>query len=169
MTGPANEPAHDSLTHGGLQERRDVLLATTRDALAAGDVATLRLVLNSQHAVDLADLLRRLDDGDRKHSLGLLAESLAAGVLAEFDASTLVSVAAQLDDRALSGIVEQMAPDDAADVLADLSEEHSERILSLMAHGEAQVVRELMKHPEDSGGGIMTSRLVSVAVDATVG
>ena len=133
-----------------------------------GDVATLRLVLNSQHAVDLADLLRRLDDGDRKHSLGLLAESLAAGVLAEFDVSTLVSVAAQLDDRALSGIVEQMAPDDAADVLADLSEEHSERILSLMAHGEAQVVRELMKHPEDSGGGIMTSRLVSVAVDATV-
>jgi magnesium transporter len=168
VTEPTNEPTHDTLTHGGLQERRDVLLATTREALAAGDVATLRLVLNSQHAVDLGDLLRRLDDGDRKHSLGLLAESLAAGVLAEFDASTLVGVAAQLDDRAFSGIVEQMAPDDATDVLADLCEEHSERILSLMAHGEARVVRELMKHPEDSGGGIMTSRLVSVAVDATV-
>lgn len=168
MTEPTNEPTHDTLTHGGLQERRDVLLETTREALAAGDVATLRLVLNSQHAVDLEDLLRRLDDEDRTYSFRLLAESLAAGVLAEFDPSTMVSVAAQLDDRALSGIVEQMAPDDAADVLADLSEEHSERVLSLMAHGEAQVVRELMEHPQDSGGGIMTSRLVSVAVDATV-
>lgn len=168
MTEPANEPTHDTLTQGGLQERRDVLLETTREALAARDLATLRLVLNSQHAVDLADLLRRLDEEDRTHSLGLLAESLAAGVLAEFDPSTMVSVATQLDDRALSGIVEEMAPDDAADVLADLPGQHGERILSLMAHPEAQVVRELMEHPEDSGGGIMTSRLVSVAAAATV-
>ncbi|MFP6642090.1 MAG: magnesium transporter [Candidatus Latescibacterota bacterium] len=168
MTEPANEPTHDTLTQGGLQERRDVLLETTREALAARDLATLRLVLNSQHAVDLADLLRRLDEEDRTHSLGLLAESLAAGVLAEFDPSTMVSVATQLDDRALSGIVEEMAPDDAADVLADLPGQHGERVLSLMAHPEAQVVRELMEHPEDSGGGIMTSRLVSVAAAATV-
>ena len=105
MTEPANEPTHDTLTQGGLQKRRDVLLETTREALAARDLATLRLVLNSQHAVDLADLLRRLDEEDRTHSLGLLAESLAAGVLAEFDPSTMVSVATQLDDRALSGIV----------------------------------------------------------------
>jgi len=61
-----------------------------------------------------------------------------------------------------------MAPDDAADVLADLPGQHGERVLSLMAHPEAQVVRELMEHPEDSGGGIMTSRLVSVAAAATV-
>ncbi|HJP32295.1 MAG: magnesium transporter [Candidatus Latescibacteria bacterium] len=163
-----SDTPHDTLAHGGLQERRDVLLTTTREALAAADVATLRLVLNSQHAVDLADLLRRLDGDDRRRCMALLAESLAAGVLAEFDATTVVSVAEELDDQALSGILEEMAPDDAADVLADLPDEHSERVLSLMEVEEADEVRELMEHPEDSGGGIMTSRLVAVTDNVTV-
>ena len=65
-------------------------------------------MLNSQHTVDLADLFRCLDEEDRTHNPGLLAESLAAGVLAEFNPSKMVSVATQLDDRALSGIVEEM-------------------------------------------------------------
>jgi magnesium transporter len=170
--GPSNlafgNLASGSLAHGGLQERRDVLLEITRDALDVGDLATLRLVLNSQHAVDLADLLSRLDEDDRPKCMGLLAESLAAGVLAEFDSPIPHSVTAGLDDQALSGIVEEMAPDDAADVLAELPEEHSERLLSLMEDEEADEVRELMEHPEDSGGGIMTSRLVSVQQDSTI-
>ncbi|MDA0336933.1 MAG: magnesium transporter [bacterium] len=164
----AGSLAPASLAQGGLQERRDVLVEITRDALAADDLGTLRLVLNSQHPVDLANLLSRLDEEDRPLCLGLLAESLAAGVLTEFDLPTTLSVVADLDDHAFFGIVDEMAPDDAADVLADLSEEHSERLLSLMEDGEADKVRELMEHPEDSGGGIMTSRLVAVPQAFTV-
>lgn len=153
---------------GDLQERRDILLETTREALAAGDQATLRLVLNNEHTADLADLLSRINDDERLRCVGVLANSVAAGVLAEFDPAATAAVAAELGDRELSGIVGEMAPDDAADVLAELQESHSERVLSLMSGQDADEVRELMEHPEDTGGGIMTSRLVAVLAGMTV-
>jgi magnesium transporter len=144
-TKPATEKTKDALAHGGLQGRRDVLWETTLEALSGNDTGTLRLVLNSQHPVDLADLLSRLGDDDRPRCLSLLAEALAAGVLAEFGAPTALSVAEELDDQSLLHIVAEMAPDDADEV------------------------RELMEHPDDTGGGIMTSRLVAVTEDANVG
>ncbi len=51
MTEATNEFTPDMLKHGGLQERRDVLLETTRVALLAGDSATLRLGLLAEVSV----------------------------------------------------------------------------------------------------------------------
>ena len=116
----------DILQGGALQARRDVLLDTCREVLAAGDDATLGLVLNAQHAADLAEALRRLEEEEARRCLGLLAEGLAARVMAELDPSTVVDVAGELDERVLSEIVEEMAPDDAADVLADLPDDRSD-------------------------------------------
>lgn len=151
-----------------LPERREVLQKTTTEALESGDLATLRLVLNSQHPADLADLLRRLVEGERDQVMSLVAEPLAARMLAESDPVTAQQVAAELDEEVLSDLVEDMAPDDAADLLGDLPEAQSERLLELMETEEADEVRELMTHPEDSGGGIMTSRLVAVGESFTV-
>jgi len=151
-----------------LLERREVLLETARQALEFGDRATLRLVLNSQHPADLAELLRLLSDDEREWVVPLVAEPLVSRALAESDPLTVQQVAAELDEEVLSDLVEDMAPDDAADVLGDLPVEQSERVLELMEGEEASEVRELMTHPEDSGGGIMTSRLVAVGQSHTV-
>ncbi len=153
---------------GGLQQRREVLLKTTLSALAEEDFTTLSLVLNNQHPADLAELLRVLDEEDQQTVLQQIAEPLAARSLAESDTPTMLSVTEDLDDVILSDLVEEMAPDDAADLLGDLPSEQSEKLLGLMADGEAAAVRELLEHDEDSGGGIMTSSLVSVPVSATV-
>ena len=56
-------------------------------------------------------------------------------------------------------------PDDAADVLGDLSEEQSAEVLDLLAGEEAGQVRELLAHPEDTAGGLMTSRFIAVTED----
>ena len=158
----------ETLEQGSLQERRQILLETTRQAIAAADAATLRLILNSQYSADLAELLRHLDDEGQQQVLNLLAEPLAAQVLADSDTSTVRSVAADLGDEALSDLVEEMAPDDATDVLGELPDEQSESVLRLMEAPEAEEVRELLSHAEDSGGGIMTSRLVAVLESITV-
>jgi magnesium transporter len=150
------------LGQGGLQERRDALLETTQDALATGDGGTLRLVLHSQHAADLAELLFLLEEQERAQCLDLLAPGLAAAVLTEIEPATAASVVEDLPDRQLSGLVEEMAPDDAADVLGDLPDEQSERVLSMLDASDASAVRDLMGHAEDTGGGIMTSRVVAL-------
>ncbi|MCC7263818.1 MAG: magnesium transporter [Candidatus Latescibacteria bacterium] len=153
---------------GTLRGRREILLETTRESLEAGDLVTMRLVLNNQHPADLADLFGDLDDEDQQRLLPLIAEPLAGRMLAEMDTSTLLSVTENLDHGVLSDLVEEMAPDDAADILGDLPEEHSEKVLELMDGEEAEDIRELLAHPEDTGGGLMTSRLVAVREDMTV-
>ena len=153
---------------GSLEERRETLLLVTRESLARDDPGGLGLVLNSQHPVDLAALFRQLDEEEQQQALQVIAEPLAAEMLADLDTPTRLEVTEDLDTRELSGLVEEMEPDDAADVLGDLPDEQSESVLDLMGADEAEEVRELLQHPEDTGGGIMTSRLVAVRQDITV-
>ncbi len=94
---------------------------------------------------------------------------MAAAMLADADTPTLRTIAKELDEETLSDLVEEMAPDDAADVLGDLPEERSQRVLGLMEVGEAEEARELLTHPEDTGGGIMTSRLIAIREVMTAG
>ena len=161
-------PRDEALQEGSLQERRESLLETTRELLAANDLESLRLILNGQHPADLAELFPRLNEEEQQQALQLLAEPLAAEMLADVDTPTMLSITEDLDNEALSDLVEEMAPDDAADVLGDLPAAQSEKVLELMEAEEAEEVRELLAHPDDTGGGIMTSRLVAVREDMTV-
>lgn len=153
------------MAEGEVQERRDALRRTVQEAFAAEDLSTLRRVLNDHHPADLADLFRHLDDEEQPVALQTLAEPLAAAVLAEMDADVLREVAEDLPADDLSGLVDEMAPDDAADVLGDLSEEQSAEVLDLLEGEEAGQVRELLAHPEDTAGGLMTSRFIAVSED----
>ena len=158
----------DAHEGGSLEERRRTLRDTAQECLASGDLDTLGLVLNSQHPVDLAALFRRLGESEQQQALSLLSESVAAEMLADLDPATMLDITEELDEEALSDLVEEMEPDDAADVLGDLPDEQSARVLESMEDPEATVVRALLTHPEDTGGGIMTSRLVSVQEGTTV-
>ena len=165
MTNIPPSSPEEVLAEGEVQERRDALRRTVQEAFAAEDLNTLRLVLNDQHPADLADLFRHLDDEEQPVALQTLAEPLAAAVLAEMDADVLREVAEDIPADDLSGLVDEMAPDDAADVLGDLSEEQSAEVLDLLEGEEAGQVRELLAHPEDTAGGLMTSRFIAVTED----
>lgn len=145
-----------------IEERRAVLRETVAELVESGERHALSLILNNQHPADLAEVIRPYDDIQQRGLFALLAESLAAGVLAELDTTTLVDVVEGIDDQQLSDIVGEMEPDDAADVLGELPELQSEKVLELMEVEEAEEVRQLLAHEEDTGGGIMTSRLLAV-------
>jgi magnesium transporter len=159
--------AEEPLRHGGMEGRREILLETTRQALVDGDYTVLRLVLNSQHPADLAALFSHLEEKQQQNTLPLLAEGIAAATLAEMDTATRMDVTEDLGEEELSGLVGEMEPDDAADLLGELSDEQSSKVLELL-QDDAEEVRLLLEHPEDTGGGIMTPRLVSVSEQMTV-
>jgi len=158
----------ETLTTASIEERRSALNETVAELYFAGDTRGLRLILNSQHPADLADLMHQYGDDEQQELFACLAESVAAGVLAELDTPTMLDVAENIGPEQLSELVGEMAPDDAADVLGELSEEQSETVLGLMGREEADEVRELLTHEEDTGGGIMTSRLLTVREDMKV-
>ena len=165
---PKEDISPEISSTASLQERREVLLETTRECLETDDLNTLRLFLNDLHPADLAELFRQFDDEEQQRALQVLAESLAAATLAEMDTPTMLSITEEMDHEELSDLVEEMEPDDAADVLGDLPEEQSAKVLELMEEEDAEEVRELLAHEEDTGGGIMTSRLIAVREEMTV-
>ena len=163
-----SKESREVLGQGGLKARREVFVETVCEALAAGDDGTLRLILNDEHAADLAELVRVLEEEAGQRCMGLLEDRLSARVMAELDPAMAAQVAADLDERALAGLVGEMAPDAAADILADLPEDRSDAVLALLPPEDAADLQDLMEHPEDTGGGIMTSRLVAVPREVTV-
>ncbi|MSS73387.1 MAG: magnesium transporter [Candidatus Latescibacteria bacterium] len=164
----SNEPTPSGLASGETLERAEALLEVTYELLELEDLELLRQVLNKERPADLADLMRRLDEGIRETVFGLLEESLAAEALAESDTHTTLSIVEDMAPQRLSDILDEMEPDDAADVLVDLDREDAEKVLDLMETEGAQEVQDLMAHEEDTGGGIMTSDLISVREEMTV-
>ena len=157
----------EALRGGQLDDHRQALLDAVDQMLAANDSAALGLILNSQHPADLAALFRHLDEEEGQRVMAAIAAPLAGEMLAEMDRPTMLEATEKLDAEEISELVEEMQPDDAADVLGDLDAAQSQDVLELMEEG-AEEVRELMAHPEDTGGGIMTSRLVAVHERLTV-
>ncbi len=164
----ADEPKVPDFSGGETGARIEALMELTHQLLALEDREALGRVLNKERPADLADLIRRLDDETREAVFGLLEAHLKAEVLAESDTPTTRAIAEDLAPQALSHLMEEMEPDDAADVLSDLEEEDAERVLDLMEAEEAHEVQKLMAHEEDTGGAIMTPRLVLAHEDTTV-
>jgi len=154
-----NAEAADVVALHVRDDRRRILIETTREALHGDDEETLRLILNDQHPSDLGQVFRVLDADDQRRTVELLGE---------LDRASIIRVADALRDEPLSDIVDEMEPAAAAGVLAKLPHDTSERVLGLTEEGEADEVRQLMSHPQETGGGIMTSRLLAVSEQVTI-
>ncbi|MBT5873642.1 MAG: magnesium transporter [Candidatus Latescibacteria bacterium] len=165
-TSPATN--EDILEEGDLQKRRSELLDASNELLEEEDLSTLRLILNNQHGSDLAEMLSNISSDDKLRVFQLLAYPIAADVIIEIDASSRLTIIENLGDHMIARLVEQMEPDDAADVLGDLDKDQLDSVMDLLAEDTTEHVGELLPHEEDTGGGIMTSRLVELKASMTV-
>lgn len=147
-------------------------LERLRELLDAGDDAGLRAFLDEfSHGSDLADLLEELDEDDRVRVLGVLAPedpALAAEALAEMEPEEHPEDSlAALEPEQIAAVVAELSDDDAADMIAEMDPEDRDRVLAALPHEDAGDIRDLMRYDEESAGGIMTTELVMVPVDAS--
>ena len=91
----------------------------------------------------------------------------AAEVLSEVEPDQRKHLVAELSTSQLSEVVKQMPHDQAADLLADVPDAQRAEILAGLP-GRSQVT-ELLRYPEDSAGGIMSDRFITLDADQTVG
>ena len=125
--------------------------------------------LASRHPADIAEIINNAPAHTHKCVFSLVLDEEKPDVLAELESVAGADILESLSNFELSEIVEDMAPDDAADILGDLSEERSKKVLDLMEKEESEDVRKLLKYEEDTAGGIMTTDVVSMREDQTVG
>ena len=132
---------------------------------ARGHITNL---LTDLHPADIADLLDKLPEKDRRYLFELLDKEVASDVILEVEDASRESLLEKMDEQRLSEIVDEMDSDDATDIVSELPSEVVEVILDSIDKQDSDEVKELLKYPEESAGGIMALEFVAVRQNATI-
>ncbi|MCU0242257.1 MAG: CBS domain-containing protein [Vicinamibacteria bacterium] len=118
--------------------------------------------LERLHPADLADIVEDLAHEDRGAILEAIDSEVAAEALSEVEPAIQARIVESLPPETAAAIIDEMAPDQAADLLADMPEETTEEILEEMRPDAKSDVVELLEFAENSAGGMMTTKFVTV-------
>ncbi len=118
--------------------------------------------LHRMRSADIASVISQMSAGEAADVLEALQDKTAARALAELSEDHGAAVLSAMEPEEAADVLEEMPPDDAADVLGDVEKERAEELMNLMEPEAAQAVRSLLAYPEDTAGGLMNSRVISV-------
>jgi CBS domain-containing protein len=124
--------------------------------------------LHRLRPAELADLLEDLGRRERDALLGALGPEAAADALEEMDAAELGALLRETPAEEVAPLVAEMEPDEAAEALRTLDEDDRSEILAAMPADDAERLEGLLAYAEDTAGGLMTTRLVTVGADETM-
>ncbi|MGI8509090.1 MAG: magnesium transporter [Gemmatimonadaceae bacterium] len=139
------------------------------------------LYLISADPAELAETVAPLRGADIAENLNQMAPDGAARVLANlpFDLAVDVLNQPQLEhrqaivqrmDRTIAGaLISSMSPDRRVELLRELPANKRKKVLSTIDEPARGALQTLLSYKPHTAGGIMTTELVSVPADATVG
>jgi magnesium transporter len=142
------------------------LVANVEALIASGQRGMVLNLTADLHPADLARLLTHLDPEEARAFFGWLPNEAAGAVLPELESARRSDLLDELAAHTLVGLIDEIDTDDAADVLADLPDELAARVLPKLE--DAAEVRHLLGYDEDTAGGLMDARYVSVPETSTV-
>ncbi len=132
-------------------------------------VKVARERLHDLHPADIAAILEDMNPREAGQVIGALSDEQAADVMEELEPEFQAEVLEEIPAERAADIVEEMEPDEAADVLQEMEDERRAQVFELMEPEESAEVAGLLEHPEDSAGGLMTTKYVAIPPGLTVG
>jgi len=121
------------------------------------------------HPADLAEVIGQVGPRERGAVLAALNAPLAADTLQEMDTELRTAALVEMPPARAAAVLRHVEPDDAADILTMLPEDVAEEVLALLPADRALALRGLASHPEHSAGALMTTDLVALPGELTVG
>lgn len=123
---------------------------------------TLRDILTTMNAADLAVLFEELQDEKITFLFRMLPKELAAETFVEMDEDTQEMLIHSFSDSELKEIVDELYVDDAVDIIEEMPANVVKRIIRQADPQTRKEINELLKYPEDSAGSIMTTEFVTL-------
>jgi magnesium transporter len=120
------------------------------------------------HPYDLSEFVQSLKDEQRRQVLTRLSPKLVAQFLPELRDEIQAELLELLPPRAAAELLLHLQPDERADVLSLLSPEVRQAVMQYMPETLRREARALLRHPSDSAGGLMTTRVLALPKDMTV-
>ncbi len=129
---------------------------------------TLRDILTTMNAYDIACLFGDIHDSKVQVLFRMLPKELAADVFVEMDEDTQEFLIKGFSDSELKAVVDELAADDAVDIIEEMPANVVKRILRQADAETRKQINELLKYPDDSAGSIMTTEFVNLRPSMTV-
>jgi magnesium transporter len=154
------------------QSKSDLVLASVRRLLRVGATANVLNLLQKRHPVDIAGILRALNDHERRAVIDALAGSdrrLAMQVVAELGPAMGAGLLASKPPAEIVKLLQELAPDDAAALIEYFPDDLRDQVRELMqAHGQGtKDVAEVLENPEGTAGRIMNPRVFALPEDTS--
>lgn len=129
---------------------------------------TIRDVLTTMQAIDIAELFGELDESKLPLLFRLLPKELAANTFVEMDESSQQLLVHGFSDTELKEVVDELYVDDMVDLVEEMPANVVKRILLSADSETRKAINEILKYPDDSAGSIMTTEYVTLRPDMTV-
>ncbi len=129
---------------------------------------TLRDILTTMNAFDIAALFGDMHDSKIQILFRMLPKELAADVFVEMDEDTQEFLIKGFSDSELKDVVDELSADDAVDIIEEMPANVVKRILRQADPETRKQINELLKYPDDSAGSIMTTEFVNLRPSMTV-
>ncbi len=150
-------------------ELNNEYLQNLKIAIEKKDEAFVKEQLSELYAVDIAQVLNRLDLEESSYLYDLLDEGLAADALLEMEDEKREAFLATFSTKEIAEQLDNMESDDAADVINELPENIQEEVLAQIEDiDQASDIADLLNYEEGTAGSLMAKELVSVYAHETV-
>src|ERR1051325_9821716 len=154
------------------QRKPDLVLASVRRLLRVGATANLLNLLQKRHPVDIAEILRALNDHERRAAVDALAGAdprLAAQGIAQLGGDMGASLLASCPVVDVSRLLQELAPDDAAALIDRFPNPLADEVRELMQRQQPNTeIAEVLENPEGTAGRIMNPRVFALPDETTV-
>jgi magnesium transporter len=149
----------------------DSLAEKIRRYLQLQNVSALRRLLARQNFADIAEVMENsLNREEAVTCFQYLSVGLAGQVLNSLNEDLQQLFLASLPAMMGSQILHNMPVDDAVDILQEMKAEQSRRLLQEMPFDtDTHMLRHLMLEEPESAGGIMSTDIIRISIEATVG
>ena len=144
------------------------LQKTIEKLFSESKYATVRDILTTMNAADVAALFEVLDTDRISVLFRLLPKELGAMTFVEMDPQLQELLIRGFSDRELKAVVNELYVDDAVDLVEEMPANVVARILAQADPEMRRDINALLQYPEDSAGSIMTTEYVTLSPDMRV-
>ncbi len=129
--------------------------------------ATLRDILVTMNAADIASLFEEMPEEVVPLLYRLLPKELAADTFVEMEPDTQEMLIRGFSDSELKEVIDELYVDDAVDIVEEMPANVVKRILQSADAEKRKMINNILKYPDDSAGSLMTTEFVDLRPQMT--
>ena len=151
-----------------MTERFEIVEKALLQMLEDKKYATVRDILVTMNAADIAAIFSELEEKKLPLSFRLLPKELAAETFVEMEPDQQEVLIRSFSDNELKEVLDELYVDDAADLVEEMPANVVKRILKHADPEMRKSINQILRYPENSAGSLMTTEYVSLRPQMTI-